>query len=289
MKKVLFGLFLFISSGIVAQEKTGETLSGNLALDSKIAFDQTYSPNGLDAEGFERKSPLIAGLLSFAVPGAGEFYSGSYIKSAIFFAVEVAAIATGLAYDSKGDDQTDFFEGFADTHWKAYLYARWTEANLQTLNANLDPADYPGLFYDNERTRVNWAVLNRMEDDIGGYYSHRLAPYGDQQYYEMIGKYSQFNPGWDDFGDETTPFVYGNPVTPRFTYYTGERAKANDYYSIAKTAVIIVVTNHILSTFDAAWTAMRHNRAVEMGVDLKRKNIGYDFVYYPQFNLKINF
>jgi hypothetical protein len=29
--------------------------------------------------------------------------------------------------------------------------------------------------------------------------SHRLPPHGDQQYYEMIGKYHQYSPGWNDF------------------------------------------------------------------------------------------
>jgi len=55
---------------------------------------------------------------------------------------------------------------------------------------------------------VNLGELNRLEGDLGGYYSHQLPPHGEQ-YYEEIGKYPQFNVGWDDFGNENTPFTYG--------------------------------------------------------------------------------
>ena len=37
-----------------------------------------------------------------------------------------------------------------------------------------------------------------MQSETG---SHNLPPHGDQQYYELIGKYHQYSSGWNDFTD----------------------------------------------------------------------------------------
>ncbi len=223
------------------------------------------------------------------MPGAGQFYNKDYLKSALFFAAEVAAITVGVIYDKKGDDQTAFFEDYANHHWSVARYALWTITNLQTLNGNLDPDDYNGLFLDPNKTRVDWNVLNRLEENIGGYYSHRLARYGEQQYYEMIGKYPQFNPGWDDFGDEHTPFKYGDDVTPHFHYYSGLRGQANDFYNVAHTAVVIIMVNHVISFVEAMWTTNKYNKKIESKVSLQKANVGFSYFYYPELNIKVNF
>jgi len=286
MKKYFFLIAFFLNQYIIAQESIVNNLTGILSYDSKISFIESekisFSSNQLNNSA---KSPLLASVLSFAVPGAGQFYAGNYLKSAAFIAVEAAAITVGLMYDKKGDDQTRFFEEFADKNWDVKQYARWTIANIEKINANVNPANY-NIFDVNGN--VNWNELNRMETAIGGYYSHRLAPYKDQQYYEMIGKYPQFNPGWNDFGDESTPFSYGDPLTEKFHYYAKERGKANDYYNIASKAVLVIVINHLLSAVDAAWTTSRYNKNLELSTELKKFELGYYQIYYPQLNLKYN-
>jgi hypothetical protein len=140
--------------------------------------------------------------------------------------------------------------------------------------------------------KVIWSKLNTLETAIGqgtNYYSHRLAYYGEQQYYEMIGKYPQFNPGWDDFGDENKPYKYGDPLTDKFYYYSGERGKANDFYNIASKAVLVVVTNHIISMFDAIWSAAAYNRNLQVNVSLQKEQIGFRTDYSTMLNLKYNF
>ncbi len=44
--------------------------------------------------------------------------------------------------------------------------------------------------------RVNWNELNAMTET--GVHIH-LPPHGEQQYYELIGKYHQYSSGWNDF------------------------------------------------------------------------------------------
>jgi len=206
------------------------------------------------------KSPWLAAGMSLVVPGAGQAYNGDYWKTALFLAVEVGAWALAYHYDKKGDQQTDYFQGYADEHWDVVQYGQYTEGNLKPSRP---PYNWriPGTEGRPPWEQVNWAELNRMERDIGGYYSHTLPPHGEQQYYELIGKYPQFNQGWDD-ADLSLPPNYDvikANLTPQFTYYAGERGKANEYYSSATTYVTIALVNHVVSAIEAAWSAPRDN------------------------------
>jgi hypothetical protein len=240
-------------------------------------------------ESPKKKSPFLAGVFSAILPGSGEFYSEQYIKSAVFLGIEAAAIIVGLINDKKGDDKTNEFQSYANMNWSAARYARWTLVHTRAINPDVDPSTF-NVF--NSNGQVVWSELNRLENAIGqgtNYYSHRLAGYGEQQYYEMIGKYPQFNPGWDDFGDENTAYKYGDPVTAHFTYYSGERGKANDFYNIASKAVVVIVTNHVISIFDAVWSAASFNKKLQLNMSLKQDQAGYRMVYSTVLNLKYNF
>jgi hypothetical protein len=273
----------------ISVQKDKVVLSGILQFDSKIVFDQAapVMPDESKNLANNKKSVWLAAGLSLVIPGAGEFYTEKYLKSAIFVALEAAAITVGLIYDKKGNDQTISFQNFADQHWSVERYANWTLYHAQSINSSVNPSDYHVI---NNNGKVNWSELNRLESDLGGYYSHHLPNYGEQQYFELIGKYPQFNVGWDDFGDDVTKaFSYGDPLTPRFVYYSHERGKANDYYNVASKAVIVVMINHFISAIDAAWSAHKYNKGLDMKVSLERYNQGFQTVYYPQLNLKYNF
>lgn len=221
-----------------------------------------------------RKSLWLAGGLSLLLPGAGEFYAQSYWKAAIFLALEVAAIGVAYSYDRRGNQQTDNYRAFADGHWSVVKYAKYAET-LQpgkVYSWRVPGTEGMGEF-DHPWTQVNWAELNRLEKDIQGYYSHTLPPYGDQQYYELIGKYPQFNQGWID---APASFNYGDVLTPNFLYYAGERGKANDFYTSATRWVTIVLINHFLSAADAVWSASIYNRAhASVGMRMLPSEDGY--------------
>lgn len=291
MKKI-FLIFILFASLIDAQKllnngkEINSSLSGVLFLD-KYSFSQT-SFNYKSIENEKKKSPFVAAGLSLVLPGAGEFYSERYIKSAIFIAAEVTAIAIGLVYDKKGNDQTNFFQDYANKHWSVERYAKWVVTNATKVNNSVNPNNY-NVFVNG---KVNWNELNRLESDLGSYFSHRLPYFGEQQYYELIGKYPQYNVGWDDFGDENTPFEYDptrKNLTKNFVYYSIERGKANDYYNIAAKAVIVVIVNHFMSAFDAAWSAHNYNKSFDMNMSLEKFNNGLTSYYFPQLNLQYNF
>ncbi|MBN1638183.1 MAG: hypothetical protein JW866_04395 [Ignavibacteriales bacterium] len=284
MKNVLLSILFFIICNLSAQD-IDSIFTGNIYFDSQIAFEKTFDDNKFQTVTQEEKSVFLAAVLSFAFPGAGEFYAKSYWKAGLFFALEIASIATGIIYDKKGDDQTIFFQNYADERWSVAKYAKWTYDNRLSDAQKLN---YQNLFYDAQKTQVNWSVLNNMEREVEGY-SHSLAPYGDQQYYEMIGKYSQFNPGWDDFDLSNTTYKYPDPVTQNFSYYSGLRGKANDYYGVAQTAVIVIVANHIISALDAAWTTSSYNKNLQISAEIDKIILANNRYYYPRINLRFNF
>jgi hypothetical protein len=271
----------------------GPRLSGNLRVDF-FGFEK-LPPAGKpelqsgESQAPSRKSPWIAAGMSLVVPGSGEVYAQSYWKAAAFFAIEVAAWALAYTYDKKGDKQTDYFQNFANLHWTVNRYAQWTLDNGTTINPAVDIAPYKdpvnGVIVNGV---VNWSRLNQLESALGNWYSHNLPPYGEQQYYELIGKYEQFYQGWDD-ANYSLPGYYDVAkanLSPQNQYYAGERGKANDYYAKASTFVTVAIVNHVISAIDAAWSAGSYNIVhAEVGL----QNVPADGFYTSVPVLKIRY
>ena len=121
--KILFVVLaaLIISNNNFAQaEKINVAgLTGNLSMDSRIILENFNKGEltSLKFELTEKKSPVTAGVLSLVLPGAGQFYNGSIVKSIIFIAIEAAVITTAVIYTKKANDKTTEFQNFADQNW----------------------------------------------------------------------------------------------------------------------------------------------------------------------------
>lgn len=246
----------------------------------------------------EEKSALKAALFSAVVPGAGEFYTERYWRAGSFLATEVILWIVYATRNGKGDAKTDQFQQYADDHWSVVQYARWMETNAAILNPSAPPCS--GIVTNPDPSavpweRVDWNVLNQCEANIGAKastgFSHRLPRRPDQQYYELIGKYLQYNAGWDDWG-ASGPAIseYLVNPSPRFREYTNMRGEANDYYNIATTASFILVANHILSAFDAAWSAKQYNAGLKVRAHLQRLVRHPDLVeFVPTATVSVSF
>ena len=261
-------------------------LTGNFRVDSKIVLDsyENNEPILLLDEIPTKKSPALAGIMSAIIPGSGEFYVGQYLKAAIFFAVEVALITTAVIYDNQGDDMTAEFEAFADEHWSAvdysqYIMDHWQELGLSEqciidINSasNLQPWE-----------RVDWNDLNQCERMIS-VFSHQLPQHGEQQYYELIGKYKQYSSGWDEFNGSS----YGD-VPKIMQDYAQMRGDANSAYNVASKAVVGIYINHLLSAIDAVWSAANYNE--NLAVKLRVENVQFAgrIEFVPTLNLRYNF
>src|ERR1051326_544500 len=327
---IVFSLLLAACS-TKAGERPSLRLTGNAKVDffgspvllasgmgfgsDSIPPTQSYNSTG------EEKSPWIAGALSLAVPGAGEVYTESYVKAAAFAVAEAASWIIAYSYNKKGDRQTNDYHAYADQHWSVVRYANWTLANLGRLRVesppgqteqtygdyiygegNYTPGDQPlpedfSPPYDD----VHWAGLNSMERDVAAAslngYTHQLPYYGQQQYYELIGKYDQFSRGWDDA--DISPEAPLNPHDPneleirsnssRFYEYADMRAQSNYSYDIASTFVSVAVINHIVSALDAFWSATRFNSALHAGVKMRIQPTQFGYIPVTEARIKYDF
>ena len=289
MKNLTLLAIVIFSFYVFAQEEVVTNLTGNLKYDSKTLMSNYKEENkvNLSIVNQSKKSPLLAGLMSLILPGAGEFYTGSYINSAIFLALEAGLIAVAVIYENKGDAKTKEFENYADnvtenSGWSVVRYAQWINQhkgkNIQiNPNPNLKPWE-----------RVNWNELNAVERELnreGQGFTHTLARHGEQQYYEMIGKYHQFSPGWWDFSGGSN----NSEISPGFAIYSGLRGEANDLYNISTKAVVGIYVNHFLSALDAVWSAVSFNKNLNLQVRMDAVQIADNYKTFPTLYLKYNF
>jgi hypothetical protein len=298
---ILLMLFMAVLNSALSGDKPSIYITGNHSVDffggcksyALLPGQNNYInlQDGLSQTERPEKSPWLAGLLSAAVPGAGEFYSGSYIKAGVFFGVEVATWIISSTYNRKGDRQTVFYKAYANEHYSPIRYAQWLYKYVDQINPTINRDQYH-LFneqYDPNAgppfSYLNWPQLNAMEYQIGDGFTHRLPVYGEQQYYELIGKYKQFSKGWDDEPDEldhTTPEA-------EYYFYAHEFNLADKYYNIASSFVAVTVANHILSALDAAWSASRYNKALHAEVSLRMQPSPIGFVPTAQATLQYVF
>jgi len=57
-----------------------------------------------------------SGLLSFILPGAGQYYNGERTKAYVFAGVEAAIWVSYLAFNSQGNNRTDTYQEYADIY-----------------------------------------------------------------------------------------------------------------------------------------------------------------------------
>lgn len=294
IKNNIFSILLIVilsTVGLFSQIKNSAqySLTGKLKSDSKIILqssDYLKSPN-LMLDNVNKKSPMLAGFLSLLIPGGGEFYTGNYLKAGIFAVLEAVVITTAVVYNNKGNDQTASFEAFANKNWDVKRYAQWTIKNVKNINPTVDPSNFKVFKSDGN---VDFAELNNLEAALGGLggvgYTHRLPPFGEQQYYELIGKYPQYSHGWNDANQNDTDF---HILSPNFIFYSGERGQANDYYNISDRAVIGIYINHFLSAIDAVWSASKFNKNLSLKMRVENKQFAGKNELVPTLKLKFSF
>jgi hypothetical protein len=109
----------------------------------------------------------------------------------------------------------------------------------------------------------------------------------------MIGKYPQYSQGWDDSkfarGEYTVAGEYYYDTKGKFIYYSGLRGKANDYYNYADKALLVTITNHIISMVDAIISANKFNSKLKVDMSLEKIQSANFAEYFPQLNFHFRF
>jgi hypothetical protein len=267
----------------------------NLELQNKIIYngnrfsikDSLENVTQEVKENPNKKSTLIGGVLSGLLPGAGQFYAKTYIKSAAFLAVEAGLWIAYAVFQKKGNDQTDYFQNYANQNWDMRRYGAWLKAQNfpKSSDINLSNPD------DILRAQINAC------EEVN--FSHTLPPWGEQQYYEVIGKYKNFTAGWSDpnaglaNNSPGSQYYWANYSIPQVSQYMIDRQQANTYYDRGSTMLTVVILNHLLSAADGVWSVMRYNSKFDIKPSVSFQS---HYSYYqqksvivPHFNLCVSF
>ncbi len=216
------------------------------------------------------KSPSTAFLMSLAIPGLGELYTGAKKRAIGFMAAEALIWITYARWRSRGNDLRTEFRAFADRLWDEDRYRDW-----QTLNQT---QGFP----------VNETHLLPCKDDAPN--PGACERVDTQQYYEVIGKYDQFVYGWDDTRD--LPLATNNEQIQSGLRldYEGQRNESNKLLKRASVVVGLAVLNRITSAIHASWLARSVNRAdsrSHLRVDVFPANLNGDIA--PTLSLSTRF
>lgn len=276
-----------VTTSVTAAETMSDTALPTLRLSPALPGPRHVSFSDLDGgngwnSGFMHTlatNPGYAFLASALVPGLGQAANRQWWKTALFVAVEAAAIGVYIHRENRGRDGERYYERFGNENWSVVAYAQYLVTNhgdehgksfqqLLTEEGKDQFIDGAGPFgginpaFDID---IDWALIDITQLRIaernsfyatGFAFSHDLPDYGSQQYYELMSKYFQFGPGWQEwFTSEPGRFNINEGIMPeQFWYHAQIGFDFNDDLSVARNMLTLLVTNHFLAAFDAYFT-----------------------------------
>jgi hypothetical protein len=284
----------FLTPASVAQSLPGVDVAHirSALLDVSGTLDETRS-----VVARERSVPLALGL-SAIFPGAGQAYNRHWIKAGMMAATEIGLLTGYFVWDHRGMELEREYIRYAHRHWSPVQYSVWLDDYRSYLEehhgghfAEVD-LTAPGVDFSNpaswsaEHRRMANAFFNAIRNlerqlfhpETGASFSHVLPYLGDQQYYELIGKYFQYAPGWDDYSvwrlpdGSFTRFIdpnmtdeHGNRLnaSERFYDYARQHERSNDLLRMSQRVASFLLINHMVSAIDAAVNARLHNERLQ--------------------------
>lgn len=246
---------------------------------------QQYAPNYSQQAASSRSVPL-AFVLSAAIPGTGQIYNKQWIKSGIFLGLEGFVIGTQISYNRTGTRLENELEVRANQLFSAVKYAEWLNSYTGNKGARITITEAARKI--NFANSANWSATEKAEvrtlfDAIraaeeksvhlktDAAFSHKLPYFGEQQYYELMGKYFQYAPGWSDYNGANDPEAEdasGKKInaSPYFLKHATDQAEAQSYLRKASRLSTALIFNHVLAAFDAALSAKLHNNRLQTGL-----------------------
>lgn len=184
------------------------------------------------------RSPKLAMLLSFILPGAGQVYSRSIAKSALFAAAEIGIVGASIAFWAQGNRKSDDFLEYANTRFNADKFAAYYKGLSDSLLVwrNGDSAE--------ARSRLQTFYSLPYRDDEYAYIDtfQTWASQRSDEFYKDIQQ-NQFVHGWLDAepslseiigayrnsNDNDSQLSVGGHVYPLEPSFVGDSAKDNSF------------------------------------------------------------
>ncbi|MTI89479.1 MAG: hypothetical protein FH748_16110 [Balneolaceae bacterium] len=302
-----------LSGNIIKLEKKPE--QSNQLSDPISIADFRYQRTDISQSSFidaPRNKPGVAFLASALVPGSGQAANGKWVRAGVFLATEVVGIIYHLDQQHKAERRERAYEAYTHKNWSVMAYAQWLvkysqvhqlNNNWQQLESAINGKNPDFSNTTNDWAKVNLSLLHETErktpfilNDPDGCstnesvscnrksnFSHNLPDYGSQQYYELISKYYQFQPGWRDFYNEAVntssanydpthifAYMWNGQDQPFDMFYNGrDQAQLfNDNYRTAGNILKLLLVNHVVSAFDAYFTVKLKNSRIEAETNL---------------------
>lgn len=232
-----------------------------------------------------KEKPAWALLSSAILPGSGQAANKKWLRSGLYFLAEAVMVGVYLKSSHDAEVEERRYKRFANNNWSVVTYANWLveyhEQNnlsneyIDDLKQHIEgkTADYNP---DSDWSKVDIELLRNVErntpfvypERIGNNFSHIMPKYGSQQYYELISKYYQYGPGWNDFPDQYQLTWDGSGMPDNFLLGSRMAADFNDSYRLAGNMVSFLILNHIISAFDAYLTVKIKNKKLETEANL---------------------
>lgn len=300
------------NSAVSSNTVDGMSASLRSPILARVALSAAQEPSRLaqigddpvDVYGFKRKSPTRAFLQSFLIPGWGQFYAKSAIwKPILAVGMEAGSWLGYTSFHGNGNDLETEYKAFADLHWDSTDYI---DGLYTTFYSRDKPESVKDAWLDTTTYIVNEFIDGELVS-VPRSLSHQAWYKGDgsaverDEYYENVGKYNQFNFGWDDYRDGLDSLPYSPADTARLNYvspnrntYLNMRDNANQEFNKANTMLVAAVANHLLWGFWAALDARAFNRAqdqfsrIETNLQLV-KSPSDPRKYMPYFTMRYRF
>lgn len=321
MRKPLFICMLVICFNVEAQAQLKTSFTADMfgfgaptasqKKDIQLS-DFRFEPAASASSSFldiPRTKPGAALLASAIIPGSGQAVNGKWVRAGVYVAAEIAGILFHIDQNNKARKQEKAYEYYTHQNWSVVAYSQWLVQYSQSYNLNNDWEQLATAIngkqpdWDNttrDWNKVNLALLHEVErktsylfDDPAGClpetcrrastFSHTLPEYGSQQYYELISKYYQYQPGWRDYyntaintqsssynPNHVFAFMSSGQHLPSTFFYIGrDRAQEfNDNYRLAGNILKLLIVNHVVSAFDAFFTVQLKNGRLETHTSL---------------------
>ncbi len=274
-----FILGMLISSAAAQTPKSNQKITLD-DLKPKINYTQSspfYQPI--------QKKAGWALISSAIIPGSGQAVNKKWIRAGLYVLAEAVMVGIYLksSHDAKVEERR--YKQFANNNWSVVNYAKWLIAyhdqnnlsnsyidklqqEVENVDANLDP--------NSDWSKVDIELLRNVERNtpfvypghVGNNFSHIMPDYGSQQYYELISKYYQYGPGWNDFSDRYQLYWDGSGMPENFILGAQMAEDFNDSYRLAGNMVSFLILNHVVSAFDAYLTVKMKNQKLEADTNL---------------------
>ncbi len=271
--------------GMVISSTTAQTVKTHQKItidDLKPKIDYTQSSPFYQPA---REKAGWALLSSAVIPGSGQAINKKWMRAGLYFLAEAVMVGVYLksSHDAKAEERR--YKRFANNNWSVVNYAQWlveyheqnnlSNSYIDDLKKHIEnkTADYNP---NSDWSKVDIDLLRNVERNtpfvypeyVGNNFSHIMPDYGSQQYYELISKYYQYGPGWNDFSTQYRLNWDGSGMSNHFILGAQMAEDFNDSYRLAGNMVSFLILNHVVSAFDAYLTVKIKNRKLEANTNL---------------------